>query len=437
MSPAAMSRNEIHGLIARAKAEPPPALATIPDDELLAYLLDTSQVWWRRETIARFWACTLPPRFAGALVDLVTNPRDTTEVRVAVLRALCPMITGPERDRLLDWLRTRPEEQTYGLSEALMAARGRLADLSAARELTLLARDPWSHRAMLGHDGLRDLQRLVGDEALLGEFGHADYDAMAREATEAADRLYAIRRLDEQGAELTPFLSDPDTTVARHVFDVTRERALDLAQLRKQATGAPTVQSRCWALLALLRQGEDIGDLVQGDDDLRVPLPRVPEDVRRAIVHHYAPGERDSDPRWLLERERTEPPAWEPRDDDEDLTPEVSAALERLTAAIKAQGLEPEPPVSSGESYGQGGGTYLAIEIEAQRATALLSTLGPFVSGWGDPELLAKLEAAAHEAELRWIDDEIAATKPAGLCVYFFGKREPLRVQDLLFYWQD
>ena len=48
-----------------------------------------------------------------------------------------------------------------------------------------------------------------------------------------------------------------------------------------------------------------------------------------------------------------------------------------------------------------------------------------------------RVTAALQAAVFRSIDARLAGTVFTGLHVYFFGRRDPLAVNDLLFYWQD
>jgi hypothetical protein len=47
------------------------------------------------------------------------------------------------------------------------------------------------------------------------------------------------------------------------------------------------------------------------------------------------------------------------------------------------------------------------------------------------------LVAWATEAGFQVVEDDLLDTPFDGLNVYFFGRRAPLRIRDLLFYWQD
>ncbi|OKJ15786.1 hypothetical protein [Kitasatospora sp. CB01950] len=63
-----------------------------------------------------------------------------------------------------------------------------------------------------------------------------------------------------------------------------------------------------------------------------------------------------------------------------------------------------------------------------------ISTLGPFAGGPADD---SPVRAVLEQAGFRWIDEATRGVLVTGLCVYCFGDREPLKVDTLLFYWQD
>ncbi|MFF2788770.1 hypothetical protein ACFVT6_18680 [Streptomyces sp. NPDC058049] len=135
------------------------------------------------------------------------------------------------------------------------------------------------------------------------------------------------------------------------------------------------------------------------------------------------PEER-SDPRWRIEAVCTQPP---PASDP-------AERLLRATAALTAAGLAPRPPVSCGEDNGSGDGTYHVIGYGTSDSTVFISTLGRFATGDDDdPDVRRALESAGF----RWIDRAVGSTEVTGLCVYYFGSRDPLKVDTLLFYWQD
>jgi hypothetical protein len=181
-----------------------------------------------------------------------------------------------------------------------------------------------------------------------------------------------------------------------------------------------------WALAVLHRRGHAIQAMWEALGSPRIELPGVPPDVREAIVRQYTPGQRDTDPRWLVEAACLEPvpDPWE--------SDVVEERLDRAAEALAAADLDPQEPVAAGEHHGTGSGTYDLIKTRT--GPIMVSTLGPFFSGTGADE---RAIAALRAAGFRHIDRALGDIRFEGLHVYFFGDRQPLTVQDLLFYWQD
>lgn len=244
-----------------------------------------------------------------------------------------------------------------------------------------------------------------------------------------------MRLLDRTGGDITPALADSDFLVARRAYTSLITSAIpdDAALWQLHAAGRdaacldPTLppgpaRAGIWALCVLHGRGHDVRDAWRALGCPRVPLDGVPDDVRRAILREYAPGQRQTDPRWLLEAACL----------DLGAPPDEAQQLARALAALTGAGLSPQPPRSVSEIYQQGDGTYHDIAFTG--GTASISSLGPFATT--EPVVPAARDALAA-AGFRVIDPALAATEFAGLHVYHFGRRDPLSVGELLFYWQD
>lgn len=73
--------------------------------------------------------------------------------------------------------------------------------------------------------------------------------------------------------------------------------------------------------------------------------------------------------------------------------------------------------------------------IDVGDAQVGVCTFGPFARAFGP--LPAPAASALENAGFRWIDDALSRRVFEGLPVYCFGRRDPLTVGELLFYWQD
>ncbi|GGS24685.1 hypothetical protein Snoj_18660 [Streptomyces nojiriensis] len=379
-------------------------------DALARCAADAAQPWWRRQACAEALAGRVPERRVPELIARVQDTGDVSHVRIALLGLLA------DRSELLPWLRheDRQQDGAYGMAEAVLGARGALGDLTAAGALATLAFNPWRHRRETGEAGLDALAARYGCEAVLAELDGARPE----------DRSTGVRLRHHAGEDVTDALADPDRAVAYRA----QEFLTDPERLRGYLAGAPTEEAKLWAVYALHRLTEDTAETRRLYEELgrpRVEVPGLDEELRTAIVHEYGQwAEERSDPRWRIEAVCAEPPqAYDP-----------AGPLLRATAALTAAGLAPKPPVSCGEDNGSGDGTYHVIGYGESDVAVFISTLGRFATGDDeDPDVRRALESAGF----RWIDRAVASIEVTGLCVYHFGSRNPLKVDTLLFYWQD
>jgi hypothetical protein len=410
-------------------------LAASPDT-LVSLALDTRQPWWRRRPCTLALRGRVSAKQAPALLERARDPQDVTEVRVAILDVLAD--DAPGGDELLEWLRGEEgREQPHSFADAMLAARARRGDLSAATALSWLAADEWQSPREIGERGLDTLIDIHGLTRVLDELGAPSLASLALAGACPADRLLGVRLLHRSGGDVSAALADVDVVVAHraHLLLAESERRNDAVLHALIAAGHKVVAGglgtstpsgaagAClWALSVLHRRGVDIAPTWRSLGAPRVPLGDVPNDVRLAILREYAPGQRQTDPRWTLEALCVElPPA-----------PDAVAQLQRALAALKGCGLHPEAPVEAGDFHQQGAGTYHRIAVDG--GYVQVSTLGPFVTI--DTEASAA-EAALVDAGFRCVDAALGRLTVAGLHVYSFGAREPLTVEELLFYWQD
>lgn len=414
-----------------------------------------------------------------AMWERVADPKDTTELRVALLDALASTWGAMEpahearRARALGWLRAcTPESSPYGLHEAVVRARGQLGDLEAADALAELSYDPWRHRALAGEEGVAALVGVHGLEAVLTRWGADDLAQMMRRAPQARARHLAVRLCEGTGAlvglapeadhteALLLALEDPAPAVADRARHALRARAVSadvlwaFADVRRdavvravaEAPPPPLVGPAAAAVsaLVLLHDRAAIADHDRSEDGAVqkrdaelydwlmetgqpiVPLPSIPERVRHAVLREYLPGQRETDPRFLLEGILLAVTGVEA---DHTLM-QLGREAQRV---LRDAGVPVGEPTPVGAARQQGYGTYTELSVDDR--TLLVCELDRFVRSWDAlPDAAAR---ALESAGFTFIDDDLAARVVHGLPVYFFGRREPLRVHDLLFYWQD
>ncbi|MFE5480980.1 hypothetical protein [Streptomyces sp. NPDC056527] len=398
----------IEALIPQAGRDDIAGLRDVDAEELARYAADPAHPWWRRRPCVIALTDRVPERYIPQLTARIHDPCDTAEVRRALLDLLA------DRAELLPWLRheDRLADDSYGMAEAFLKARGLLGDRSAARELATLAASPWQRDRAAGEAGLDGLVDRHGTDAILAELG----------VERPEDRAFRVLMRHRADDDVTDALADPDRTVAY----LAQSLAADADRLRAYLDEAPTTEAKLWAAYALHGLTEDKAETRAVYERLgrpRVQVECLDEELRGAIVHEYAHGcERASDPRWRIEALVDEPPA----------RPDVDDQLRRAVVALTTAGLAPQPPVSCGEDNQQGDGTYYVIEVGEERL--LISTLGPFATAEDDDSAGRRV---LESAGFRWIDAETGAIQVTDLCVYYFGGRKPLTVETLLFYWQD
>ncbi|MCX4735581.1 hypothetical protein [Streptomyces sp. NBC_01363] len=398
----------IETLVPQAGQTDTEGLRAFDADALAGHVADPAHPWWRRRACVVALAGRVPEHRVAGLIARIHDPDDVGEVRIALLDLLA------DRAELLPWLqhKDRRKEGWYGMSAAILKARGLLGDRSAAGELATLAAEPWPRLREIGEAGLDALVTRYGTEAVLADVGDA----------RPQDRAFRVRMRHRAGQDVTDELADPDRAVAY----LTQSLLTDPDRLRGYLGEAPTAEAKLWAAYALHRLTGDAAETRAIHDSLgrpRVEVEGLDDELREAVLHEYGHDcEEWSDPRWRVEAICAGPP----------VQPDEDEQLRRAVAALTAAGLAPEPPVSCGEDHRQGGGTYHVIRFGESEIS--LSTLGRFATSHEDePAARAALEAAGF----RWIDPATGAIRVTGLCVYYFGGREPLDVSTLLFYWQD
>ncbi|MFK8004144.1 MAG: hypothetical protein AB8H86_31555 [Polyangiales bacterium] len=419
----------------RCIVPPPPSqggdLSKVATDALIECAHDSKERWWVRAAVIRELGRRLEESELAPLEKVLRNRAENPSVRIPALKSMCAVVSeGDLQARtLVAWLQAQSGiDGGYGFAEQVLAARAGLGDVSVSLELAVLASDAWTHRRACALDALRMLAERVGEVAILAELGCASYLAMATDAPRFEVRLHGVRELHDAGEDITPFLADPSRIVARYVFDALTDSDVNVTVARQLAETAQSQEARAWAALTLFRAGMPLKEAMAFLEEPFVSLPGVPDEIRHAILREYAPGQRETNPRWLLER-ATLPTG--PSEDE--LEERADARLKRLMEALQALGLKPETPISAGDAFQQGSGTYFKITIPGS-SMLQLSTLGPFIID--EEETPADIRAAAEACGLTWVE-EYAPLPFSGLCVYHFGKREPLRVGELLFYWQD
>ncbi|MFF3389633.1 hypothetical protein ACFYW1_01575 [Streptomyces sp. NPDC002669] len=284
----------VETLIPQAGQADAEGLRAFDADLLAEYVTDPAHPWWRRRPCVLALAGRVPEHRVAGLIARVHDPRDVAEVRIALLDLLA------DRTELLPWLGhpDRRQEDSYGMSEAILKARGLLGDRSATGELTTLAASPWSRTRALGEAGLDALVARYGAGAVLSDVGDERPE----------DRAFRVRMRHRAGADVVDALADPDRAVAY----LAQSLLTDPDRLRGHLDEAPTTEAKLWTAYALHRLTGDTAETRAIHASLgrpRVEVTGLDEELRSAIVQEYGRYcQERSDPRWRIEAICAGPP---------------------------------------------------------------------------------------------------------------------------------
>lgn len=440
--------HRIHGLLSdpstARSAEVRRALGAFPLEALLDEL-SSSDPWWMRVAVVPALAPKLDAAGARALLERARDPREIEEIRCACVDALADADRVEVRAALVELgdALQRDAQRTWRLRETATCAAVRLGATERAPAAAALRCDPWRHRSALGEAGLRGLIARVGLDGVARALGGVDatdsgLSALALTHPDAPTRRWAVDVARAESPWLVDALRDAAFIVAEGALRrlATRDgtAAIDarLDALSLDETVAIVVRAR--AMLALWRRGHEelAAHNWNATPDAGVLLPEVPDDVRRAVLAAYLPGEAGTDPQWILE-------GLIELGLDLDVARETGldeapdAIVDAARAALVDAGFIVGEAVPIGQVRQQGGGTYREVRVDG--AVLQVCELGRFVAS--EEGLSSGVRTALEAQRFRVIEGALAQTVFEGLRVYYFGHRDPRTVAELLFYWQD
>jgi len=175
--------------------------------------------------------------------------------------------------------------------------------------------------------------------------------------------------------------------------------------------------------------------------------PEIRDAIVRAFVPHMAEG---SDSRYITEYENIISPPYTTALSDRQLLIETLKNNDVIVSKVE----------NAGEFHGQGGGNYSVFTLEQiedyYTSTLWISDLGRFVArdmvwyqqdhsynmiddelGAASKNRLLLCQKIVTQIGFNWPEEKLLKTTVPELNVYYFGRREPLPVCDLLYYWQD
>jgi len=284
--------------------------------------------------------------------------------------------------------------------------------------------------------------------------------------------IHGASETNEQAKELVELLGNDDygirTEASNELAKVLPKIKESVMKLLNATFLEPnnTQLQRTWCAFTLSRLGQEINSIfpveqrVEMKELWQTPWPfEIDPLIRNTIVHAYGghPGEIGTDARYHLEQKLISGYTAE----------QATADRNQLIDALQTAGVTVTSTEDCGDHHQQGGGTFwvLGLGKEANSNELYVSELGKFIcyvdvyrSSNGtipqknfnigpktkeikDPAQVVEQDVCikvAAELGFVFLDHECLQLKVPGLNVYFFGHhREPLAIQDLLFYWQD
>lgn len=447
--------------------------------------------WYVRQE-ALFCLCNppcanLPTNFEwSSIIDIVVS-NETGELRSAALDVITshrhvealPRIqsielSGSPDGRLENW---------FDGQSKLQMARAALGDSGMYINTIQKTFNPWSHTKQDAYRSMQALAETHGGLVNVAKAIAADAGITTKESEEDiwvslssypnfAVQRWAIENLetrsDRSVSHCVDQLGSSDWGVRKSASDaLVRTKSISIDHQLRDVFGNEAVSQvlRSWAANTLIRRGNDAFDLFDVSSQETRELWRVPwpfpidERIRTAIVSHYAiDSEEGTDIRYLIEAELLDQPDY----DD----PKAASDRNRLVGALREAGIPVTAAKECGDYHQQGGGTFWVVNLgdESDSNQLFVSTLGPFASyinvqrhqsetssstSWEPASSTEDLPAAKQVKEMQlcqqiatncgyiWIEGDGLFQSVPGLNVYFFGNREPLRLYDLVYYWQD
>ena len=274
------------------------------------------------------------------------------------------------------------------------------------------------------------------------------------------------------------------TLVIKQLIKIGSNATLFLEKHLKDNT--QTISSKYLAAYSLLRIGADISEAMNSIKNIKIPMPAyISQEMRNIIVQSWVPSaEPRTDVRWLIEYEllkRSNSHLHNIKHYDSGVSvldypddPDIQAKINKLINYLQNKGMKVEL-IDYAEEMGSGSSTVYLIKMEfddieisksgsekivTKRADWLhISKLAPYIyhRRYEETTVEDDIESgsigatsdkvnqknykyyreAAKKYGFTWLSDEQLEYKVPALNIYFFGNREPLSVQDLLFYWQD
>ena len=392
------------------------------------------------------------------LMSLIENRQVPGEIREPALR----LLAGNGRKEFIQrihLLKNNPEPNWHDSKLSVVCALAELGEAEVLVDLIEESYNLWSYKQTMSREALKALQESLGgleavEQKLALETG---LDNAGSQGDLSKSKNPFVRRWNLEWSttvdttKLIDAFHDPDWGVreqARRKLISISDPNLN-ARLKEvfENTNA-TLEVRSWAGATLEARKGSANDLVGEDtpsEIWRVPWSfDCPDQVRDTIVGTYGEnGEHGTDVRYRIEASLV------PNEYSEEC---ATQDRNRLIEELKANSIEITEVQDAGEYNQQGWGSFWVLRLgeHADASELRVSTFMPAVMlmgvrrrnhgksvGYTGPQEDSVYHRIAETLGFQWIGSDLAKQVVPDLCVYFFGKHEPLPVSDLLFYWQD
>ncbi|MEI6043031.1 MAG: hypothetical protein WCS37_01450 [Chloroflexota bacterium] len=444
-------------------------------DFLLLLALSPDTNWYIRRQVVYLLTSRPDKAMLVELIPLLEESGLQGEIRAAVATRLGQAQVEEVRPILLSLyhaLRRGEDPRLAGWTYAeadLLEALGYLGERETLRPLLALQYHNYQSRRLSGQRGLAQLiKHLGGLKAALNLLDNQPTEKVESHLAKLAVsdrhetvRRWAVEQLASTGGHTTASkvlcdrLSDPSWAVAnaavKKLITLPEPPVSNLRTIAQNLSLPPT--TRLWAAYVLLKLNQKVEEEVLNSiPDYPVSLPDfIKPTLRRAIIQCWSESsEVGTDVRWLVEGQLLP------------TLPTYELPFEPLKAALEQRGLTTLGPLSANELYKQGRGTFYVLQSRSvhkdklQFYTLYLTMLGPFAYlnvltsdddaansaeipfNTPTPEETRQLYREALEAVgLTLLESQVTTYVFPGLNIYYFGNREPLPINDLLYYWQD
>ncbi len=443
-------------------------------EHLLEVALAHDTSWYVRRQAVYLIKARQNKQLVARLIPLLTESGLQGEIRATAATTLAQNGVELAQPILLSLYQALPKGDDYRLAgwtyaEAdLLEALGYFGAPEILRPLIVLQYHSYRSRRLSGQRGMEALVARNGGLAavldLLDKDTRGDVQTklamLANHDQSEAVRRWAIEQLGSYvNAQSIRTLCEGLNDSSWMAANAAAEQLISLDEPPFQnleamfANTALSPSARLWAAYVLFRRGKKVDDsrlaAVLG---YPIALPEIVSPaLRQAVLQCWVPNsEPGTDVRWLVEEQTL--PALQP----------VEPPFKELILALKTHGLQVRGPLYCAELYQQGRGTFYVVQSRTAHQnkiyfyTLFISLLGPFASldvltsedessesvnipfnRLGPEETEKAYRAAVAAVGLTWIEDQALEYIFPGLNVYYFGNREELSLDNLLYYWQD